>query len=133
MARTAVTPTTLGPNAFSAANIAGTTIDSTLVTNGVVITGVPLEELVLQVTNTASSALDCTISAGDNPPADAAGLGALVSEFSAGNVTPQIKYVGPFSSARFIQAGGTEAGALFVDFETGFTGTLRAFRVPRTA
>lgn len=129
MARTAVTPTVLGPNAFGAANVAGTTIDSTLVTAGVSISGVPLEELVLQVTNTAASALDCTIAAGDSPPAEMAGQGSLVQEVAAGNVTAQVHYVGPFTSARFAQSDG----ALHVDFETGFTGTLRAFRIPRTA
>lgn len=128
MARTAVTPTTLGPNAATAPG-AGTTIDATLVTNGVTISGVPLEELILEVTNTASSALELTVSKGDNPPAEMSGHGDIVEEFAAGNVTPQTKLVGPFTSARFSQ----DDGSLHVDFESGFTGTLRAFHVPRTA
>jgi hypothetical protein len=40
--------------------------------------------------------------------------------------------VGPLTSARFIQSGA-EAGQLHVGFETGFTGTMWVYRVPRTA
>ena len=67
MARTAVTPTVLGPNAATDEG-AGETIDAALVTAGVSITGVPLEELILQVTHTAAAAHDVTVAAGDSPP-----------------------------------------------------------------
>lgn len=132
MARTAVTPTTLGPNT-GAAKPAGTTIDSTLVTNGVIITGVPLEELILEVTNTFDGAKDVTIQSGDSPPALEAGVGDLVVEVADGDPTPATALIGPFTSGRFIQSGGTEAGALHVDFESGFTGTIRAYRISRAA
>lgn len=132
MARTAVTPTTLSANAVSSANPAGTTIDSTLVTNGVVISGVPLEELFLRVTNTAAATKVLTVQSGDDPPAEMQGQGDLTQTFAAGNGTPQVHYVGPLTSARFIQ-NGAEAGQVHVDFESGFTGTFEAFRIPRTA
>ena len=133
MARTAITPTTLTINdATAAVYAAGTVVDAALVTAGVVIEDCPLEELILLVSHTASSEKDLTVAAGDSPPALEAGVGALVEPFAAGNVTPVDKIVGPFTSGRFIQSGA-DAGSLFVDFEAGFTGFIRAFRVPRTA
>jgi hypothetical protein len=128
MARTAVTPTALTPNA-GVARPAGTTIDATLVTNGVEVTGGHLEELVVEVSNTSGAERDVTVSAGTNPPADAAGRGALVVPVAA---TTGVQLIGPFESARFVQAGA-DAGSLYLDFETGFTGTLRVYHLPHTA
>lgn len=128
MARTEVTPTDLTPNA-ELAEPAGTTIDAALVTAGVtVIGGAPLEETFVRITQTAVAAKNITFSAGDSPPADAAGVGDLVVAMAQNDVS----LVGPFSSARFIQAG-VDGGELFIDFETGTTGTLWVYRVPRTA
>lgn len=127
MPRTAVTPTVLTANDATAEG-AGTTIDGTLVTNGVSVALThPLEEHILEVTHTSDAEKDLTVAAGDDPPADAAGQGALVEAFAAGNVTAVTKFVGPLTSSRFIQNDGT----LHIDFETGFTGTLRVIRVPR--
>ena len=131
MARTAVTPVTLAVNDGNVVT-SPTTVDATLVTAGVVITGCPLEELLLYVTHTAASEKDLTVSAGDSPPALESGVGDLVEPFAACDSTPVVKIVGPFTSGRFIQSGA-EAGGLLVDFESGFTGFIKAFRVPRTA
>lgn len=88
----------------------------------------PLNEYVLIVTNTTSSTKTVTIKAGDSPPADAAGQGDLVVSFTAGNVTPQVKTIGPLESARFMQNDGT----VNVDVAASMTGTVTLLRVPRT-
>lgn len=128
MARTEVTPTDLTPNA-ELDEPAGTTIDATLVTNGVtVIGGAPLEEVFVRVINSTAGAKNVTISAGDSPPADAAGVGNLVVAMTQDDVS----FVGPFTSARFVQSGA-DSGELFIDFESGMTGTIWVYRAPRTA
>lgn len=129
MARTAVTPTALTPNA-SIARPAGTTIDSTLVTNGVeIVAGYAPEELIIEVTNTAAAEKVITVAAGDSPPADAAGQGTTTITLGAGNETPTVGLIGGLTSARFIQSDGT----IHVNLASGTTGTLRVYHLPRTA
>lgn len=126
MARTALTPVTLTANAFTAKN-AGVALDAT---NSHVFTpAAPLDEYLIYVINTTASEKDITIKAGDNPPADAAGVGDLTQAFAAGDSTPVEKVVGPLSSARFIQNDGT----VNIDVESGMTGTIVVYRVPATA
>lgn len=125
MPRTAVTPTAFSRTA-KVVRPAGTTIDATLVTNGVVIAPeFPLEELVVEVTNTFAGAKIVTIQSGTNPPALSAGQG----DMTGSQAQNEVAYYGPFESARFRQTGA-EPG-LHVDFESGTTGTIRAYRVPR--
>lgn len=124
MARTAVTPTDLDVNG-NAARPAGETIDSTLVTNGVVIEGAKLEELVLEVSNTAGTEQDVTVVAGAYPPALASGQGDLTVAVAA---TTGVQLIGPLESGRFAQSNGD----LYVDFESGTTGTLRVYRAKRS-
>ena len=48
----------------------------------------------------------------------------------------EVAYFGPFTSGRFAQKGtptDPATGALWVDFEAGTTGTIRVYKVPRTA
>ncbi len=125
MARTAVTPTAWAPNS-SVVDVAGTTIDSTLVTNGVKVSNCVPEETVIRVANTAGADKVVTIGAGDYPPAIAAGQGALTGTVVA---TSGVRWFGPFESGRFIQNNGD----LEVDFGSGTTGTITVFRMPRTA
>lgn len=120
MARTAVTVTELTANT-STADPAGNAVDPT---NGHIVSGVPLEELMLEVDSTFAGAKNFTIKAGANPPADAAGQGDLVVALNA-----VVGLIGPFSSARFIQADGS----LWLDVEASATGTVKAIHVPRTA
>jgi hypothetical protein len=122
MARTAVTVTTLTANT-GVTEPAGTTADPT---NDHVVSGVPLEELVIRLANTNGSDRVATIKAGDNPPAIAAGLGDLAITVPA---TSGVVWVGPLSSARFAQSDGT----LEIDLATSFAGTVTAYRIPRTA
>lgn len=125
MARTLVTHSPFSAN-NSTADPAGTTIDSTLVTNGVKISGVNPEETVIRVANTAGATKVVTINAGNNPPAIAGGQGALTGTVAA---TTGVLWFGPFSGAKFMQSDGT----LTVDFASGTTGAITVFRVPRNA
>jgi hypothetical protein len=124
MPRTAVTPTALVANS-SIARPAGTTIDATLVSNGVEIAAAPTEEIIVEVTQTDAAAKTVTIRKGAAPPAHDAGQGDLTASLAQNAV----RLFGPFTSGRFAQADGK----INVDFETGTTGTLRVYRCPRTA
>ena len=125
MARTAVALTTLTANTATA-DPTPTTADPT---NGHVIGSgvrVPLDEVVVRVANTSGGAKTVTLKAGTNPPAFDAILGDVTFSVPA---TTGVKWVGPLTSARFAQDDGT----VRIDLEAGFSGTLTAFRLPRTA
>lgn len=123
MARTAVSYSNLVANSRLTAP-AGTTIDATLVTNGVVINNADPEHTVLRVTNTAGAAKNVIVRAGSGTQAWMAGQGDLTVQAAA---TTGHEFIGPFTSARFQQDGST----LYVDFESGFTGTITVLRVPK--
>lgn len=125
MARTALSVHTLGPNSATVDPADGDTIDATLVTNGVVISDVPLEELIVVVTQATAATDTVTISAGASPPAEMAGQGDLEQDLAQN----EVGWFGPFTSARFAQADGS----LHVDFTAGTTGTITAYRIPRSA
>ena len=123
MARTAVSYSNLVANSHLTSP-AGTTIDATLVTNGVVINGVDPEHTVLRVSNTATGAKNVTVKAGSGTQSWMAGQGDLTVSVGANT---GLEFVGPFTSARFQQDGST----MYVDFESGFTGTITVLRVPK--
>lgn len=123
MARTAVTVVSLTANTTTA-DPAGTTADATN-DHSVDPAGIPLEEIVLRITQTDMSARVATIKAGDNPPALAAGQGDLTKSMA----TNETWWVGPLTSARFAQ----DDGKLNIDLAASFAGTITAFRIPRTA
>lgn len=127
MPRTAVVPRALVPNGNLIGSTGATTIDATLVTNGVVVDAAKPELMLIRVTNTEGSTNTVTIKAGDNPPALAAGLGDLVVTVAA---TTGVQYIGPFESGRFLQ-GGADMGDLHIDFETGMTGAIDILTFPR--
>src|SRR5579875_1062060 len=131
MARTSVTPTALSAN--GGIDIpAGTTINSTLVTNGV---NIPIttntipapsneDRLFLYVTNTAGSDKNVIVRAGvggGSTPGQAfrSGLGDLtvVCHTASGGCL-----IGPLESARFAQLDNS----INVDFGTGLTGVFTA-------
>ncbi len=125
MARTAVTVNAISMNT-ALADPTDTTADAT---NDHVITPTkPLSRILLRITHTAASTKVLTVVAGDNPPADAAGQGALTVSCAAGNVTPVVKWL-VLSSDRFQQNDGT----VQIDLESGFTGTIGAFSFPAGA
>lgn len=126
MPRTAVVPRALVANGNLIGTTGATTIDATLVTNGVSVTGAIPEQTLIRVANTEGSTNTLTVQSGANPPALAAGLGDLVVTVAA---TTGVQYVGPFEGGRFMQSDGS----LWLDFETGMTGTIDVLTVPRNA
>jgi len=123
MATTAVHSTVLTANA-AVADPVGTTIVQAN-THLVDCTVYPPEETLIRITQTDGSARVATIVAGDNPPADAAGQGALTKSMAQNEVW----WVGPLTSARFLQ----NDGYVQVTFAASFAGVIEAFRVPRNA
>jgi len=121
MARTAVAYSELVANS-NLADPAGTALDAT---NDHVINAAEPERTVLRVTNTNGSDRVVTIVAGDNPPALAAGLGNKDVTVAA---TSGVQWIGPFESGRYIQSDGT----MLIDVAASMTGTITAFKLPRT-
>jgi hypothetical protein len=109
----------LSPNNSTAA----TTGTASGATNIISTAGVPLEEIML-VAYTTTATTNVTVKGGDYPPALSAGQGDLVVACPVGTT-----YIGPLSSARFMQDDGT----LNVNVATAANVALAAVRVPRTA
>lgn len=126
MPRTAVVPRALVANGNLIGTSGATTIDATLVTNGVSVTGAIPEQTVIRVTNTEGSTNTVTVQSGAVPPALAGGLGDLVVTVAA---TTGVQFIGPFESGRFMQSDGS----LWLDFESGMTGSIDILTVPRNA
>ncbi|MFE7029454.1 hypothetical protein ACFU9Y_04025 [Streptomyces sp. NPDC057621] len=123
MARTAVPLSNLVGNG-SLADPAGTALDATN-DHSIDVSVTHPEELVIRVTNTHSSAHTVTVKAGGtNPPAWRGGQGDITASVAANT---GVTWIGPLSSARFLQAGNL----LYVDIETSHAGTITAFKVPR--
>lgn len=127
MARTNVPVTVLTANAVTA-DVAGTAIDATN-SHVIDVSAHALEQLIIRIENTTASTKTATVVAGADPPADAAGTGTIVCSLTAGSVTPTFGFIGPLTSARFVQVGTK----VFVDIAAGMTGFITAFVVPRTA
>lgn len=125
MARTAIVPRALSKNSNLIGTTGTTTIDSTLVTNGVTIANAKPERLLLRVTNTEASTNTVTIKAGDNPPALRAGQGDLVVTLAA---STGVQFIGPLESDKYLQ----DDGSLSIDLETGMTGAIDALYWPRS-
>lgn len=122
MANTTIAVTNLAQNA-STANPAGTAI---VAANTHTITPTKTSaKLAIRLTNTTASTKVFTVTAGDNPPADAAGQGNLDISLTAGDSTPQIAWV-TIESARFLQNDGT----VVVTVASGTTGTIAAIQLP---
>lgn len=115
----AIALSNLTPNA-DFADPAGTAAGATNIVGSA---GVPLEQVVLRVV-TATATTVLTVKAGSNPPSLSAGQGDLAVSCTVGT-----RYIGPFTSARFMQADGT----MNVNSATAANHTITAFRLPRTA
>jgi hypothetical protein len=119
MARDSVAITQLTLNG-GVAEPTGTTIAPA---NGAAIgVGGDTRKLLVRVTNTDGSDRAVTIKAGVNPPAFRQGLGDASVTVPA---TSGVRYL-TVESARFAQADG----AIWLDFATGMTGKIMAFRLP---
>ncbi|MEC4016091.1 hypothetical protein [Streptomyces sp. H27-D2] len=123
MARTAIAYTPFVPNSHLT-DVAGTTIDATLVTAGVVINSVNPERTLLRVTNTSGATKVITVKAGTGPQSWMAGSGDSATTVAA---TTGVEWLGPFTSARFQQQGTK----LYIDFAAGTTGTITVFKLPK--
>lgn len=130
MANTAsITVTALTPDAAGVAQPTADVLDTgtAAVTLAAAVGGLS-ELVILEVKNAAGAANNLTVSvlAGDNPPAQRAGLGSLDTVIAQNAV----KIIGPFESARFIQ----DDGKLNVTF-TPASGTIgaeiRCYKIPR--
>lgn len=123
MARTAITPVALAADAgvAMAAAESATAVDQA---NGMIIAGANPEKIMLRVTNTAGAAHGIIIRAGDSLyPAILKDLGDLNVQVA---LTSGVGYVGPFTSARFLQSDGS----MHVDFEASFAGKIVAVLLP---
>lgn len=125
MPRTAVVPRALVKNSNLIGTTGATTIDATLVTNGVTIANAKPERLLIRVTNTEGSTNTVTIRAGDTPPALAAGQGDLVVTVAA---TTGVQFISALESNKYLQ----DDGSLSIDFETGMTGSIDCLYWPRS-
>ncbi len=92
--------------------------------------GAPMDRLILEIINlTTSNALVATVKAGANPPSLDA-RGDLAITLSQTGTAGDKQIIGPFDSARFLQADGT------VNVQFAFAGgtpsaTIRAYRLPK--
>ena len=123
MARTAIVPTDLSDAEGVDTDSIAVTIDATLVTNGVSITGGGAKKgtIVIEVANTAGAEKDVTVQSGGFP-----GVGStdLVVPVAA---TSGVQTIAIVQSAPYEQTDE----AYHVDFESGTTGTIKVYRVPR--
>lgn len=125
MARTAI-PLSVLTKDNGISGPAGTAVDPT---NGHVIAALGRPILIL-LHNTAGATKVVTVRAGVNPPAYRKDIGDLTYTAQASGDS----YIGPFVSARFVQAAGGadggSGGSIFVDLASGVTGTITAFQLP---
>jgi hypothetical protein len=124
MARTAITPRALVRNGNLTGATGATTVDATLVTNGVVIANARPEQMLIRTTHTDGTAHDIIIRSGDSPPSLRAGQGDLTLEVAA---TTGVQYLGPFESDKYLQ----DDGSMHIDFETGYVGTIDVLTIPK--
>jgi hypothetical protein len=101
--------------------MAGTGIDAETCAAGAAVPQPQDSETFLQVDNTSDAARSVTLRAGVDPP------GGAVADLTLTVPAGETAFLGPFESAAFVQADGD----LYVDFERGFTGTVRAIQAPR--
>jgi hypothetical protein len=87
----------------------------------------PLEEMIIMVTNTEGSTNAVTVLAGDNPPAESAGLGAKT--FTTIAATTGRIILPPLESARFLQNDGT----VRITVEANMTGFIMALQRPHVS
>lgn len=128
---TAITVTTLTANAAGIAQPTADVLDTgtAAVTLPAAVGGLS-GLVVLEVRNGAAAANDLTVSvlAGDKPPAERAGLGALATVI-AQNAT---KIIGPFEAARFIQDDGS-LSVTFTPAAGTIAATIRCYKLPKGA
>lgn len=129
MARSAITVASGSYDGIVATNN-GTTIDAT---NGnYIATDGNQSRIVLLINHSTSVSRTMAVKAGTNPPAFRATADVTLT-LNASNASP-IMFVGPFESAQHFQSAAagtsTAAGDILLDFQTGTTGTIYAYKLP---
>lgn len=128
MSTTAVAATKLTLNT-PAALIPGTTGTAIVHANTHVITPAgPLGKLIIWATNTTAAEKVVTILAGDNPPANATGIGNVTMTLGAGDSTATNNFV-VLEGARFLQDDGT----VHITVAGDMTGRIVAYQLPAGA
>lgn len=126
---TAITVTALTPDSAGVAQPTADVLDTgtAAVTLAAAVSG-QSELVILEVKNTAGAAnnLTVTVVAGDNPPAQRAGLGGLDTVI-AQNATA---IIGPLESARFIQDDG-KLNVTFTPAAGTIGANIRCYKIPR--
>lgn len=85
------------------------------------------DRVIIRVTNSAAANLTVTAVAGDNPPAQRAGVGG----FTSGNIAQNgVLWLGPFESARFVQNDGT-IGFTFTPASGTINCSAQLFKLPK--
>lgn len=126
MATTAVAATALTRDT-AASYVPGTTGTAIVHANTHVITPAgPCDRLLVVVTNTTAAEKVVTFVVGDNPPANAEGLGTTTMTLAAGDSTPQMGLI-VLEGARFLQNDGT----IQVTVATSMTGFISAYQLPK--
>lgn len=125
----AITVTTLTPDTAGIAQPTADVLDTgTAAVTLAAAVGGQSELVILEVTNNAASAVNLTVSvlAGDNPPAQRAGLGDLDTVLAQNAV----KIIGPLESARFIQDDG-KLNVKFTPASGTLAASIRCYKIPR--
>lgn len=136
-ARTVLTPVQLLADA-AVAQGSGTTIDSTLVTNGVTVAAPGGYHGLIVVKNSDTSSHNLIVRAGrsgvdaagnaqTNVPADTVFSQATTGDLTAAVAASATAFIPVTTTSRFTQ----KDGSLSIDFSSGFTGTIWFFRGSR--
>jgi len=125
---TAITVTSLTANGVATAQPTADVLDTgtAAVTLPAAIGG-DAGRCILEVKNTAAANLVVSVLAGDNPPAQNAGQGALTTANIAQNA---ILILGPFTSDRVIQDDGT-LSVTFTPASGTIGATVRCYKLPK--
>lgn len=125
MARTAVAATTFVKETPKVITSTATTVDSTLVTNGVVVNA-PLDGRLLMVVKQTASAAKIVYVQGAPEFGDAFDVSQSIAQNAIyGLVLENAKHVRGFNEA----SSNTDKGKFYVDFESGFTGTIEFYHL----
>lgn len=125
---TAITVTSLSANGMATAQPTADVLDTgtAAVTLAAAIGGAP-HRCILEVKNTAAANLVVSVLAGDNPPAQNAGQGALATANMAQN---DVLILGPFDGSRVIQDDGT-LSVTFTPASGTIGATVRCYKLPK--
>jgi hypothetical protein len=124
MARTSITPTDIAKlinSSDTATTPVKTTIDATLVTNGVVFDAGVDSKVLVKVVQTAADTLLLTVQSQS---------GVAAEDFTV-DMAQNAEVMFVFETENFEIMSGTDRGKVYIDFETSFTGTIEIYNLPK--